>query len=351
MSIQDKITRIKTVASPQTLRKAKITSEQLERRYNLVYGVLSVGSSPLNIARIARWYGSQEAVVRSSLEKAEPFTWLKHLDKRNTRPPERSPRHLSALIMEEYIHAHLHHDPMKTIPEDFAVHNSNADISISPSLVNAQLFSTPSRTSSHYSADPSSARQRSSEGRISFEPLVESGRNSLEVESLRSGSSHSSMISGPSSSAIYPTTAHFQAPPRIPKKLVRDKDEISSTEDYPSVHSELNGYKYGGAKFSNAESGPESDNKLRVSKEPSEFIPNVESETKPPLPATELVDDIRGTISRPPSDLYRHGATDHVPRRRRGLTSLPPSRRLSRLNESIRQQETDEEKGFERKTR
>jgi hypothetical protein len=347
MSTQDKITRIKTGASPQTLRKAEITRNQLGRRYNLVYGLLFVGSSPLNTAKVARWYGSLEPVVRSSLEKVEPFTWLKHLDKRNTRPPDRSPRHLSALIMEKYVRAQLCHDPMNTIPEGFAVRNSTPDISISPSLVNAQLFSTSSRNSSQYSADPSSAIQHSSEGRISFEPLVETTRNSLELESLRSGeSSLSSMISGPSSTPFYPANARLQAPSRIPKNLVHGKGRMSSSaEDHPSGHSERNGYKCGGAKSPNAESGPDSDIKVRVSKDPSEVIPEVESETKPSMPTTGLVDNIREP------DSYHHGTTDCLPKRRRGLTSLPPSRRLSRLNEGIRQQETDEEKAYERKAR
>ena len=339
------------MASPQTLRKAKITSEQLGRRYNLVYGVLSVGSSPLNMARVARWYGSQEPVVRSSLEKAEPFTWLKHLDKRNTRPPERSPRHLSALIMEEYAHAQLRQDPMKTIPEDFAVHNSIPDVSISPSLVNAQLYPVPSRASSRYSADYSSTRQHSSEGRISFEPHVGSNQNFLEVESIRSGeSSHSSMISRPSSS-VYPTSTRFHARDFTPlKRLAHDNDEISFlAEDYPpSVHSELDGYE--GAKLSSVELGPGSDIKVIVSKEPSEAIPEVKPEATQLSPAKGLLDDVHDSILPPSLEPYRRG-TDWAPPRRRGLTSLPPTYRLSRPSESTRQQEADEEAAHEHKTR
>lgn len=353
INIQDKITRIKALASPQTLRKAKITSEQLGRRYNLVYGVLSVGSSPLNIARVARWYGSQEPVVRGSLEKAEPFTWLKHLDKHNARPSERSPRHLSALIMEEYIHAQLHHDPMKTIPEDFAVHNSTPDVSISPSLVNSQLFLVPSRASSHYSADYSSTRQQSSEGQISFEPHVRSTRNSLEAESVQSGkSSHSSIISRPSSSAIYPTSTRFQTHDFTPpKKLAYGLDEVSfSPKDYPSVHSELDEYKHE-AKSSSVDSRPGSEIKVIISEEPLEVTPNVEPETTRPSLATVLVDDIHEPLPPPSPQSYRHGTTDRAPPRRRGLTSLPPSYRLSGRSESIQQQEADEGTAHEHKTR
>ena len=340
---------IKTVASPQTLRKADITSQQLGRRYNLIYGMLNVGYSPLNTAQVARWYGSQDAVVKSYLEKAEPFTWLKHLEKRNIRPPERSPRHLSALIMEEYIHAQLH-DHMTPIPENSPLHNSTPDISISPSLVNAQLFSNPSQTSSNYLIDPSSTRRRLSEGRISFEPFVESTGNFLEVESLRSGkSSRSSIISGPSLSATYSTSTHLQASdfvPKVPPKIGHDKDEISSSaEGHPSTHSEI---KNQGAKLSSAESGLESDIKIIVSKEPS--VTSSKLERRLSTSATKSADDMREPTSPMSSDPSRHDTADHVPLRRRGLASLPPSR-LSKLSGSIRKQEADEEKSHERKAR
>jgi hypothetical protein len=332
MNKQDKITRIKTVVSPQMLRKANITREQLGRRYNIIYGALSVGSPPVNIARVARWYGSQEPVVRSSLEKTEPFTWLKHLEKRSTRPSERSPRHLSALIMEEYTHAQLHRDFMKPIPDDSTTH-----ISIPPSLTNAQ-FSSPSLTSSRYSINPSSTRLWSSEGRISFEPLVEPTGSSLEVESLRSReSSHSSMISGPSLSATYPTKSHVQARDfalRKPKQPAIDKDGFSSTEDYPS---EPNGSKHEGPKLSSAEIGSE----------PTKVIPELESETKPSTSATETAEDTHEATFPVPPDPH----IGRVYRRHIGLTSLPPSYRLSRLSEDIRQREADEDKAHERKTR
>ncbi|KAJ3853876.1 hypothetical protein EV368DRAFT_38016, partial [Lentinula lateritia] len=81
-----------------------------------------------NLLKVSKWYSAQDPLVRSSLEKAEPFIWLKHLEKkRNLKQPEgeghkdkaggeednakedftatttRLPWHLSALIMEEYI--------------------------------------------------------------------------------------------------------------------------------------------------------------------------------------------------------------------------------------------------------
>lgn len=161
------------------------------------------------------------------------------------------------------------------------------------------------------------------------------------------------MISGPSLSAIYPTSALFQTHDFTPpKKLAHEKDEISSSaDDYPSVHSEHNGYKYRGAKLSSVESGPGSYIKVIASEEPSEVIAKVEPETKLPSLATGLVTDVHESVPLPSPDPYRNGTTDRAPQRRRGLTSLPPSRRLSRQGESIRQQEADEEKAHERKTR
>lgn len=100
----EKLSRINSLASSQTSRKASITSEQLGRRYKLIYESLASKQAPLNLIQIARWFGTQDELVRKSLEKAEPFTWLKHLDK-GTSKSSRSSRYLSALIMEEYVHA------------------------------------------------------------------------------------------------------------------------------------------------------------------------------------------------------------------------------------------------------
>ena len=72
---------------------------------------------PLNLVQIARWFETQDEPVRKSLEKAEPFTWLKHLDK-GTSKSSRSSRYLSALIMEEYVQAQNLWDRMQAISED-----------------------------------------------------------------------------------------------------------------------------------------------------------------------------------------------------------------------------------------
>ncbi|KNZ75028.1 hypothetical protein J132_05318 [Termitomyces sp. J132] len=113
----DKLCRLKNIASPQTKKKAEITQDQLGRRYHLIFDILSTGKSP-NIAKVARWYGQQDTSMRNALERAEPFTWLKHLEKRDRRPTDRSPWHISALIAEQYLRTVNRHDSMTTIPEE-----------------------------------------------------------------------------------------------------------------------------------------------------------------------------------------------------------------------------------------
>ncbi|KAJ3753693.1 hypothetical protein EV360DRAFT_53022, partial [Lentinula raphanica] len=122
-----KLSRIKTVSSQSTNKKVIITADQIGRRYNLIYAssspsasssfgsapVLNPPTSTFNLLKVSKWYATQDDIVRASLESAEPFVWLKHLEKNakdetdttTATAPSRPPWHLSALIMEEYIHA------------------------------------------------------------------------------------------------------------------------------------------------------------------------------------------------------------------------------------------------------
>ncbi|KAH7880899.1 uncharacterized protein C8R40DRAFT_1261516 [Lentinula edodes] len=166
-----KLSRIKSASSQSTSKKVAITADQIGRRYNLIYtSLLTPGSTLLpnhqsditttsasetdikefNLLKVSKWYSAQDPLVRSSLEKAEPFIWLKHLEKkRNLKQPKgeeghkdkaggeednvkedpsattttRLPWHLSALIMEEYIlaqsaknHSHFPAFPVRNIP-------------------------------------------------------------------------------------------------------------------------------------------------------------------------------------------------------------------------------------------
>lgn len=151
-----------------------MTREQLDRRYNLIFVSLRSKNS-YNVAKVARWYSSQPDVTQRSLERLEPFTWLKHLEKRSGKSC-RSPWNLTALIMEEFVQAHKWH--METIPEDSMLS--------SPILLYRK--SPPSFPSSPPKAVP--------DGRISFEPLSESNRNSWDAKSYKSAESASSVQSG-----------------------------------------------------------------------------------------------------------------------------------------------------------
>lgn len=116
------------------------------------------------------------------MDDIEPLTWLKHLlDKRGRKSTSRSPWHLSALIVEEYVRSQTHSDAMETIPEDPTTPISQ---SRSPALSPYLLRSQPS---SHNSFGPSISRRLSYEGHVSFEPYMESTRTSIEGESRRSG--------------------------------------------------------------------------------------------------------------------------------------------------------------------
>ncbi len=190
-----RLSRIKTIASPQTMRKRAIIADQLERQYKLVYGALSTSSDNFNILKVSRWYGSQDVIVRSSLEKAEPFTWLKHLDLRGVKGQIRMPWHLTSLIMEEYLQAMTRHDRITTIMEDPSSRTTSPNIFHSPYPSSVlPNFPMSSRGSSHSALGPSLTRYTSNEGRVSFEPLIESNRNSLEITSRKSADSIYSSI-------------------------------------------------------------------------------------------------------------------------------------------------------------
>lgn len=148
------MSRINSRASSQTIRKASITGEQLERRYKLIYEPLASKQVSLNLVQIARWFETQDEPVRKSLEKAEPFTWLKHLDKGISKS-SRSSRYLSALIMEEYVHAQKLWDRMQTTSVDSPVSESESHFPMSSQplsflssskLMNAGLSFKPKAT-------------------------------------------------------------------------------------------------------------------------------------------------------------------------------------------------------------
>ena len=180
---EEKLAKIKARTNSLTVRKAAITADQLRRRYDILYGSLRSGSAPLNIASIARWNGELDGLLRTSFEKTEPFTWLKHLDKAGTKPSTRLMWHLNALIIEEYCHSLTiqikpdSDDGDYVDPASILARNQGSELSSRRS---------PNRVSLRYSLDPSLSRKLSLEGQVSFEPRAESIRESHEGDSRKS---------------------------------------------------------------------------------------------------------------------------------------------------------------------
>ncbi|KAL1760923.1 membrane protein [Schizophyllum commune] len=175
--------RIRTSASPQTLHKAAITNEQLTQRYSFLQARVANGS---NLLDVARWYGGQHESIRSAMEQSQPFVWLKHLDKpkkERDKDKPRPPWNLTALTLDAYTRAHNIH----SITEEPSSPASSPRTSHSVPYQSAP-FSFPSRSASRFSLKPSLNQRFSPEsnGRVSFEPLIESLRGSLDHRSRRS---------------------------------------------------------------------------------------------------------------------------------------------------------------------
>lgn len=192
-----------------TFRKAAITKDQLERQYGALLGNVSPRAGPPNILSVARWYSSQDDVTKVSLEKAEPLTWLKHLlDKSLRKPPARLPWHVTALIIEEYLRIKHRPDAMETIPENGVV-DSLASRPSPGSLLHSGDKSPSSGswswTPPNHSLEPSLSRKRvSHDGQISFEPVIDSGRESIGDESKFSDNPISNWIHSRAGGATSP---------------------------------------------------------------------------------------------------------------------------------------------------
>ncbi|KAJ6504409.1 hypothetical protein DFH09DRAFT_1201572 [Mycena vulgaris] len=226
-----KILQIRTKASPRAIERASIVSDQLGRRYNIIYNSISA-STGFNISKVARWFGNQEGVIQASLDQAEPFTWLRDVEKAR-KGTQRIPWNLSALIMEEYIiQLRGSSNPQ--------IHHRVASLNSSPNLSPSSRPQYPSpQGSSYFTLGPSLARKSSFEARISFEPLGASGRRSMDRESRKSGESgYSSILSGSSlpQQLISPTSSHFHL---IPNQA--GSDNGGSSRNSLSEHSDDGG--------------------------------------------------------------------------------------------------------------
>ena len=178
--VLDRISRIRAEASPPTVRKAAIVSEQLGRRYNILYTNI-VSGDPASLVQIARWHAGLGTETRAWLDSAEPLTWLKHLlDRRGKR---RSEWHVSALIIEEYIKAQKGVTSSTSQPQSPTVSTSFETPSSQHRLKSpVRRISSPPSDSS---PGTSLSRVRSSEGHVSFSPLMENSRDSLNNSQMR----------------------------------------------------------------------------------------------------------------------------------------------------------------------
>ncbi|KAK0466458.1 uncharacterized protein EV420DRAFT_1511717 [Desarmillaria tabescens] len=256
-----KLSRIKTVASPQTKRKRDITANQLQRQYGLIYNSIASDSPscPFDILKVGRWWENVSVMTRTIIEQSEPFTWLRHLDARKMPAQQlHMPWHLTALIMEEYLSAASAANHMSTQVPPFPSTIQAPNFSIStipenPATISPYSSSPPdlsdtalplsSRASSHYSLGPSLTRIKSADGRVSFEPLMEPVHDSLEVASRRSGDSALSSQHGHTGSigAMTPSSGPFHLRPRTFNNLsLNDSDDGSSARNSLSGQSDDN---------------------------------------------------------------------------------------------------------------
>ena len=276
----DKLARIKAKAKPHTLRKASITAEQLQRRYAVLLAPSKSGKTPVTLLGAARWYSKQEPVVQTSLDNTEPLTWLKHLLEKRGKRSVRLPWHLSAMIIEEYAKSLVRPEPMQTIPEDSAASHGAAQTSDSSPLVisvvspdSKPASKTPSSGSWSWSPppqtlEPSLSRKRRSskdDAPVSFEPQVDSSKESPDPESGRSSiepvaketpakthntvystdstrsSAHSSLFSASRGFAMSPASSRLQfrdfAKRMRRKQLNGSEDGLSSARNSISEHS------------------------------------------------------------------------------------------------------------------
>ncbi|KAI0652002.1 hypothetical protein C8Q79DRAFT_935724 [Trametes meyenii] len=181
----DKLQLLRTRAKPHTLRKASITSDQLERKYRLL---MPRGSAPgINLLEVTRWYRKQDVTVKETLDKMEAKTWMKHLwDKHGAPKTGNSTWGPTALVIEEYLKLHSTPPAMSTIPEHEVVLPASPNTS-SFSEARSPSASSYSWTSPRHSLEPAISRKRSSyDAQVSFEPLVESGKESIGPRSRHS---------------------------------------------------------------------------------------------------------------------------------------------------------------------
>ena len=197
--------------------------DQLARKYALL--APKGNAVPVNILEVARWYGKQDPKFRTSLDQKERVTWMKHIWEKHAPPSGgHSTWSPTALVMEEYVRSRTSPHVMDTIPEN--------GVALPPSPHTPSFTDTRSPTTSTYSwntprhsLEAAISRKRSSyDAQVSFEPHVESGRASVELDSRRSSDNYKSSKHGGGDSAhssLYSIISRG-ASPNSSRKRLRD---------------------------------------------------------------------------------------------------------------------------------
>jgi hypothetical protein len=213
-----------------------ITADQLQRRYAFLSNALKTEPRAGNpILTVVKWNAGLDPLVQSTLEQAEPLTWLKHLHAKRPGRGPRFPWHVTALLFEERVRAQarLAAMAMETIPEDVLSSVDSPALSKS-SPEQAQLYHPYPLHNSRDHLRPSLSRRRSDEGHLSFEPVIEPSRKSLDDS--RQSSVYNGIFSGSRSRGTSPSSSrnHFRdLAARVRRKGV-ESDEASSSHQSAS---------------------------------------------------------------------------------------------------------------------
>lgn len=280
----------------------------------------------MNLIEVARWHSAQGALVKGSLDKAEPFIWLNHLDKRRANHPDRSPWHLSALIVEEFIQAQARtrNNTTGMIPEP----------PITPSV------SSP--TASHTLPNPALpelfAGAAAAEGDIPPRPILGAIGASLESGSRKSVESFSSLpILAPSS--IHGFRSQDQVLRPWKKGLDNNNDNSSPSDRSDGRLAVV--------------SSPEPDNDVAVASDQSEndCLSRAAITLHVTAPSPASTSEANLFIARSPAQRSRTTIESVLGRRGAARTSIPPPNRLSTPTEIRLRREVNEEKAYELKTK
>lgn len=199
--------------------------KQLERKYQWLAS--DTANPPANLLNVVRWYCKQPADVRAALDEAEPSTWMKHLwDRQGHHPPPagNSAWSPTAFVLREYVQIHSSPHSMETIPENEVVLPATPNTA-SFSDARSPTVSSYGWTTPRHSLDAAISRKRSSHDvQLSFEPMVESGRDSIGPDSRRSSENYRQWKNpGPDSaqSSLYSIISRG-ASPNSSRKRLRD---------------------------------------------------------------------------------------------------------------------------------